>query len=228
MEDQDARNLIHTASGRGYAARVFPALRSWLGNPPARVVDVVVTLIFGVPTAATAVASGIDQGRTAAGVAVGLATSLPLLVRRRWPFAVLAVIVVASVLAPVDVPFPLPLSVALYTIGANRSWEATIAAATAVVATAVLYASTVGGDIGSGEVVGVALERLEPVHGLARLQVVHPEAMVGNTVANATVAIHRFFLLRCDSTCMPWGRDLSGGQDSALTLLPFLRVGSST
>jgi signal transduction histidine kinase len=157
MEDQDPRDLIHAGPGRGYAERVFPALRSWLGNPPAYVVDVLVTVIVGIPTAGTAVASGLDQGRTAAGVAVGLATTLPLLVRRRWPFAVLAVIVVASVLSPVDVPFPLPLSVALYTIGANRSWEATIAAATAVVVIAIVYASTVGDDIGTGEVIGVAL-----------------------------------------------------------------------
>jgi len=136
---------------------VFPAVRSWLGNPPARVLDVLVTLLVGIPTAGTAVSSGIDQGRTAAGIAVGLAITLPLLLRRLWPFAVLAVIVATAVVSPVDVPFPLPLSVALYTIGAHRSWEATIAAATAVVAIAVLYTSTVGDDITAGEVIGVAL-----------------------------------------------------------------------
>jgi signal transduction histidine kinase len=128
-----------------------------LGNPPARVLDVLVTLIVAVPTVGTAVGSGVQQGRTAAGIAVGLAITLPLLVRRRWPFAVLAVIVATAVVANVNVPFPLPLSVALYTIGAHRSWEATIAAATAVVAIAVLYSSTVGDDITPGEVIGVAL-----------------------------------------------------------------------
>ena len=97
MEDHGARDLIqHAAPGRGYAHGVFPALRTWLGNPPARVVDVLLTIVVGVPTVATAIASGSGHGKTAAGVIFGLAATLPLLVRRRWPFAVLAAIVAAG------------------------------------------------------------------------------------------------------------------------------------
>ena len=133
------------------------ALPAWVRNPPARVVDVLVCLLIGVPTVGTAVASGAHQDRLAWGIVFGLATTLPLLVRRRWPFAALALIVVAAVLANVDVPFPFPMMVALYTIGANRSWEATIAAGGAVVATAVVYALAGGPQVGTGDIVAVAL-----------------------------------------------------------------------
>ena len=132
-------------------------MRAWLRNPPSRVVDVLVTLVVGVPTLASAIDSGSRHGRVADGVVFGLATTLPLLVRRRWPFAVLGVIVAASVLATIDAPSPLPLIIALYTIGAHRSWEATIAAGGAVVAVATVYSLARGPDVGTGEVVGVAL-----------------------------------------------------------------------
>jgi signal transduction histidine kinase len=61
------------------------------------------------------------------------------------------------VLSNVDVPFQLPIVVLLYTIGANRSWEATIAVVGAVVATASLYATVGGSHVGIGEIVGIAL-----------------------------------------------------------------------
>ncbi len=157
MEDHDARDLSDGGSGRGYAQRVLLAPRAWLRSPPARAVDVLLTVLVGVPTVATAIDSGSRQGRTAAGIAFGLAATLPLLLRRRRPLAVLAAIVAVALLANVDVPFQLPLLIALYTIGANRSWETTIGAVGAVVATAVVYALAGGPQFGGGEIVGLAL-----------------------------------------------------------------------
>jgi signal transduction histidine kinase len=148
MEDRLARDL-----SRGYAHPV----RAWLRTPPSLAVDVLVALVVGVPTVAGAVHSGAGQGRTLAGVGFGLAASVPLLVRRRWPLAVLAVIVAAAVLSTVDVPFEVPLVVALYTVGAQRSWEATIAADAAVVAVGVVYALAGGTQFGMGEIIGIAL-----------------------------------------------------------------------
>jgi signal transduction histidine kinase len=157
MEDPHPRDLNrHAAPGRRYAERVSPALRAWLGAPPARLVDVLVTILVGVPTVGGAVASGASQGRTAWGIVFGVAATAPLLFRRRHPFAVLACIVAAAVLAPVDLAFPIPLAIALYTIGASRSWEAAIAAGGAVVLVAIVY-SLAGGDVGTGDVVSVAL-----------------------------------------------------------------------
>jgi signal transduction histidine kinase len=157
MEDHGARDLSHADRGRGYAQRVSPAPRAWLRNPPARVVDVLVTLLVGVPTVGAALAGAPDRDGTLVGGLLGLATTLPLLFRRRWPFLVLAVIVAVAVITPVGVPFQLPLVIALYTIGANRSWEATIAAVGAVVATAGAYALVGGPDFAAGEIVGIAL-----------------------------------------------------------------------
>src|SRR5439155_13901455 len=128
MEDAHARDLTHAPRGRGYAQRVSSALRAWVRNPPTRVVDVLVFALVGLPTVGTAIDSGARQGRLGWGILFGLGTTLPLLIRRRWPFAALALMLAAAVPANVDVPFPLPLMVALYTIGAHRSWEATVAA----------------------------------------------------------------------------------------------------
>jgi signal transduction histidine kinase len=157
MEDDGTRDLSHVGSGRGYAQGVSPALRAWLRSPPARVVDVLLTLLVGVPTVGASIANGSGQGRTAEGMIFGVAATLPLLVRRRRPFLVLAVIVADSMLADVSVAFQLPLIIALYTIGANRSWEATIAAIGAVVAAAAIYALAGGPDVAVGEIVGIAL-----------------------------------------------------------------------
>jgi signal transduction histidine kinase len=132
-------------------------VRARLRTPPPLAVDVLVTLVVAAPTLAAAVKSGAGQGRTLAGVAFGLAATLPLLVRRRWPFAVLAVIVVAALLSTVTVPFQLAFVVALYTIGAHRSWEAAIAAGGALVAVAAVYALAGGHQFGLGEIVGIAL-----------------------------------------------------------------------
>jgi signal transduction histidine kinase len=132
-------------------------MRSRLRNPPPRAVDVLVTLAAGLPTLIGSIASGAGQGRTVAGVLFGLAATLPLLVRRRRPFAALATILAAGALATVDVPFQLPLVLALYTIGAHRSWEATIAAGGGVVAVAVLYALVGSVPLSSGDILGAAL-----------------------------------------------------------------------
>jgi signal transduction histidine kinase len=121
------------------------------------VVDVLVMVVVGVPVVLGAIDSGSHQDRLLAGLGFGLAATLPLLVRRRWPFAVLAIIVAATVVSTVDVPFQLPLIVALYTIGAHRSWEATIAADGAVVAAAAVYALAGGPHFGADDIVGVAL-----------------------------------------------------------------------
>lgn len=120
----------------GYPQPMLQGVRERLGHPSAPVVDVLVTLVVAIPTLAPAP----GQHLTVASVLFGLAATLPLLVRRRWPFAVLAIVVTAAVLAPVDLPYALQLVVALYTIGAHRSWKATVIAGGVVVAIALAYA----------------------------------------------------------------------------------------
>ena len=120
-----------------------PTLRTRLRNPSGRLIDVAVTVVVGAVNAMTISPGG--HRPTVLSVLFALAAALPLLVRRRWPFAVLAAAVFTSVLG---LPFALQLAVALYTIGANRTSKATIAAAAgAVVAIALTYALA-GGSLG--------------------------------------------------------------------------------
>jgi signal transduction histidine kinase len=153
MENQDPRDLAHAAPRPGPAEPV----RAWLGSPPSRAVDVLVFLAVAVPTTFASLATRANKGPTLIVVLFSLAATVPLLVRRRWPFAVLACVVIAAVLSPAGLPYVLPLIVGLYTIGAHRSRQATIAAYCAVVATALAYALAGGTRFDTGDVIAIAL-----------------------------------------------------------------------
>src|SRR3954467_6439547 len=139
MAQPSLRRAVNAGRGRGYAQRVSPAVRAWLGQPSPRTVDVALTVAVGVLVLATTIASGAEQDRVLLGILFGLAATLPLLVRRRWPFAVLAVILAVAIATPVDGQYVFPIIVALYTIGSPRSGEATIAAAAAPAVAGFIY-----------------------------------------------------------------------------------------
>src|SRR4051812_39986587 len=120
-------------------------------------VDVGLTVAAGVPVVATTLASGIEQDRVLPGLLFGLAATLPLLVRRRWPFAVLAVVLAAAIATPVDGQYVFPIIVALYTIGSSRSWEATIAAAAAPAAAGFIYMLAGGSEFTYDDLMAVGL-----------------------------------------------------------------------
>ena len=157
MAQQVPRVQIHAGRGRGYAHRVFSALRAWVGRPSPRTVDVALTVAFGVPVLASTVASGAEQDRVVLGVVFGLAATLPLLVRRRWPFAVLALTLAVAIATPVDGQYVFPIMIALYTIGSTRAWEATIAAAATPVVAGVVYMLAGGPEFTSDDLLAVGL-----------------------------------------------------------------------
>jgi signal transduction histidine kinase len=136
---------------------VSPALPAWLGKPSPRAVDVWVAVLIGLPVISTSVGSGVHQDRTVAGLVVGVASVAALLVRRRWPFWTLIVILAIAVASPVDAQFVLPLMVALYTIGATRSWEAAFSGAGIVVTTGLVYVLVGGPGLGYDDLVATAL-----------------------------------------------------------------------
>jgi signal transduction histidine kinase len=156
MAHQDPRDLIHSTGGRGYAQRVSLALPAWLGRPSPRLVDAGLAALVGVTVLGSAIASGAEQDRTLLGLLFGAAAVLPLLFRRRWPFAALAAILAVAVASPVDAQFALPIAAMLYTIGSARSWEATFAAAASVVATGLAY-QLAGGNLSTGDLVSTGL-----------------------------------------------------------------------
>jgi signal transduction histidine kinase len=133
------------------------SLPAWLRNP--RTVDIALTLLVGAIVVPGVIASADEDGRAIAPAALlGVLTVLPLLVRRRAPFATLGVIVGFALIPPTDGAYGLPLMVALYTIGSTRSWEATAAAAASVLAIGGIYRVTGGPEFADGDLLGLALE----------------------------------------------------------------------
>jgi signal transduction histidine kinase len=157
MAHQDPRDLTHGPRGRGYAQRVSPALPAWLGRPSPRLVDAGLAALVGIPVVTSAIASGAQDDRTLVGVLFGLATVVPLLFRRRFPFVALAAVLAVAVASPVDAQFVLPIAVMLYTIGSGRSREATFVAAAAVVATGLAYQQVGGPDLSTGDLASTAV-----------------------------------------------------------------------
>ena len=104
------------------------------------VLDGALVLLVLPLTLATA-GHGIKRGgMTASAAAVLSATllsTLPLLVRRRWPVQVLAITLVVGVAIPTAAVFWPPALVAVYTIASRRPWR--VAVLSAVAATIALY-----------------------------------------------------------------------------------------
>jgi signal transduction histidine kinase len=136
---------------------VSSALRVWLGQLSPRMVDVALTAAVGVLVLSTTIPSGIEQDRALLGLVFGLAATLPLLVRRRRPFAALAVTLAAAIATPVDGQYIFPIAVVLYTVGATRSWEAAIAAGVAPVAAAFIYILAGGPEFTTDDLFAVGL-----------------------------------------------------------------------
>ena len=120
---------VTEALGRSHLLRRADTAASWA-------LDGFIAFVTLIPTAAI-YSHGANHTRLAFAEVVGgaLATTLPLLVRRRWPVQVLAVILVVGVAVPGPALFFPPALVAIYTIASRRSArEAMIGAGVSVVA----------------------------------------------------------------------------------------------
>jgi signal transduction histidine kinase len=80
---------------------------------------------------------GITVAQTVAVVSASVLSTLPLLVRRRWPVQVLATTLVVGVAVPTAAVFWPPSLVGVYTVASRRPWR--IAVASAIIATVALY-----------------------------------------------------------------------------------------
>ena len=134
-----------------------PTLPAWLRKPSPRTVDIAVAVIFGFPVVGAGIGRGAEQNQLAVGLLVGLLSVAALLIRRRWPFVTLAVILAIAVASPVDAQFVLPLGVALYTIGSSRSWEAAFTGAGLVILTGLVYILAGGPDLTYDDLLATAL-----------------------------------------------------------------------
>jgi signal transduction histidine kinase len=104
------------------------------------VVDAALAFVVLLPTLAVAshgLGRGSNNAHAAAVLGAGVLSTLPLLVRRRWPVQVLAATVIVGVAIPTAAVFWPPALVAVYTVASRRPWR--IAVVGAVVATVALY-----------------------------------------------------------------------------------------
>src|SRR4051794_20362508 len=123
----------------------------WIRHPPAVAMDVLLTLMVGASTAALLYSPGAEDPLPE-GAAFALASTLPLLVRRRWPLGVLAVVTAAGVSSPVDLPYVLPLAVAAYSLGAEADRRRTVAGLAGVLLCLLAYALAGGTRLGPADV----------------------------------------------------------------------------
>src|SRR5215217_6691187 len=109
------------------------------------------------PVMVSAISNGAQDDRALLGLVFGVAAVLPLLFRRRRPFAALAIVLAVAVTSPVDAQFGFPIAAMIYTIGSLRSWKATFAAAASVIAAGLAYQLAGGPDLSTGDLVGTGL-----------------------------------------------------------------------
>ena len=101
---------------------------------------------------------GITVGQTAAVVSAAVLSTVPLLVRRRWPIQVLTTSLIVGVAIPTAAVFWPPALVGVYTVASRRPWR--IAVAGAITATVALYLHRVVWGYSlplSGVIEGIAL-----------------------------------------------------------------------
>jgi signal transduction histidine kinase len=133
------------------------SLPSSLRSPSPRTVDAALTLLVAVLIVPGTIINAAQHDKALLAAVFTVAATLPLLWRRRAPFITLVVITAVTVITPVDGPFAIPLVLSLFTIGAYRSWEQTIAAAAAVVMTGVIYRVAGGPRSSNGDLLALAL-----------------------------------------------------------------------
>jgi signal transduction histidine kinase len=129
----------------GYAQRVSGALPAWLGKPSTRLVDSALAVLVGLGVLSAWLTQPESDHRPLAGVLFAVAAAAPLIVRRRWPFPALAVLVALAFATPPNGALTLPLLALVYTVGSTRSWQATVAAAAIAVGANTIYEGT--GDV---------------------------------------------------------------------------------
>jgi signal transduction histidine kinase len=116
------------------AERERPRLLRRIDAIAAWMLDGLLALVVLAPTLAVA-SHGLQHGsknaRTAAVVSAALLSTLPLLVRRRWPVHVLAVTLIVGVAIPTAAVFWPPTLIAVYTVASRRPWRVAVVGAVA-------------------------------------------------------------------------------------------------
>jgi signal transduction histidine kinase len=117
---------VYDERERSHLLRRADVVASWA-------LDTGIALVVLLPTLAIFSHGRRPHSHTAIAELIGAAllSTLPLLVRRRWPVEVLAIILVVAVAAPGPAVFSPPALIAVYTIASRRPWRVAAAGAAA-------------------------------------------------------------------------------------------------
>jgi signal transduction histidine kinase len=144
---------------------------SWLDGIPPRVLDGALVLLL-IPVTAALFRHGFARGTIVPAawvVPATLVASLPLLVRRRWPVAVLLVGLAAALAIPTAASFSPPALAAIYMIASRRPWRVAVAWALAAALALDLHRLLWGYDLQLNAVLaGLALSGTAVALGLYR------------------------------------------------------------
>jgi signal transduction histidine kinase len=131
------------------------ALPRWLRHPSPRTQDIAITTLVGLILIGTGIAQAVRDHQPLF-VLVGLAGTLPLLWRRRYPLAVLAAVLLAGMGLRDDV-LGVAAMVALYTIASLRTSPVIWASVAAILGTGALHQLAWGQKLQPGDVLGLAV-----------------------------------------------------------------------
>jgi signal transduction histidine kinase len=157
MAHQDPRDLTPGSQGRGYAQRVSLALPAWLRHPSDRTKDIALVAALAVPVVGRGIADAGQHDRPWLALLAAVSVAA-LLLRRRWPFAALAIIVGAVIAASPNGATKLPVLVALYAIASTRPWRASAIVVAILVAASLLDALVDGSPVGVGDEIGFVVQ----------------------------------------------------------------------
>jgi signal transduction histidine kinase len=133
------------------------ALPAWLRRPSDRTKDIALVAALAVPVVGRGIADAARHDRPwlalLAVVSVGA-----LLLRRRWPFAALAIIVAAVIAASPNGATKLSVLVALYAIASTRPWRVSAIVVAILVAASLVDALVDGSRVRIGDEIGFVVQ----------------------------------------------------------------------
>jgi signal transduction histidine kinase len=133
------------------------ALPEWVRHPSDRTKDIALVAALAVPVVGTGIADAVQHDKPWLALLAAVSVAA-LLLRRRWPYATVAVIAASVIAASPNGATAFPVLFALYTIASTRPWRASAVVVAILVAGSVLDAVIDGTPLKVGDAVGFLVQ----------------------------------------------------------------------